>query len=65
MPRRLAILIGSWPSPVAGLRGKKLLVVVHQLGVHALPLTHEEVTHHLVAGGERLGLQLIESRLLR
>jgi hypothetical protein len=57
-------LIGSWPSPFAGRRGKKLLVVRHQLSVHPLPLSQEEVTHHVVARGERLGFEMIESGLL-
>jgi hypothetical protein len=34
------------------------------LSIDALPLPQEEVTHHLVAGGERLGFELIESGLL-
>ena len=34
------------------------------MGVYPLPLSEEEVTHHVVAGGERLGFEMIESALL-
>jgi hypothetical protein len=57
-------LIGSWPSPFTGLRGKKLPVAFYQLRIDPLPLTCQEVPHHLVAGGKRLGLEMIKGRLL-
>jgi len=34
------------------------------LPIHALPLAHEEVTHHLLAFGQRLGFQMIQGGLL-
>ena len=64
MPIRLATLIGSWPSPFDGLRGKKLLVVCNQLLIDALPLAFEEMTHHRVALGQGLGFELIQSGIL-
>jgi hypothetical protein len=39
-------------------------VLVHQELIHPLPLSHQEVAHHLVATGQGLRLQLIERRLL-
>jgi len=34
------------------------------LGIYPLPLSEEELTHHLVTRGERLGFEVIESGLL-
>lgn len=42
-------------------RGKKLLVVGYQLFFHGLPLAQEEPPHHLVALGEALGLEVVQS----
>ncbi len=53
-----------WPSKVAGLRGKKLAVVGRELVVHAFPLPQQEVAHHLVALGQRLGFQVVEGGFL-
>jgi hypothetical protein len=57
-------LSGSWPSPFSGLRGKKLPVAVDQLLLDALPLADQEVPHHRLALGQRLGFEVIEGGLL-
>jgi hypothetical protein len=57
-------LIGGWPSPFAGQRGKKLAVSGRELRVHPLPLADQEVAHHLMTFGERQGFEVIEGSLL-
>jgi hypothetical protein len=49
---------------LGGARGKKLPVVLYQVLIDALPLACEEVTHHLVALGQGLGFELVESGFL-